>query len=203
VHLLIYDIMHSHTSPPGPSHVGKCNHKTSLHGGPARHGYPDEDFISRCNSELTALHIPGEAVCASFVSRHEIADPAASDALFLASRQFNVNDASPFLKQNVREIFSQITVAGSRFTSFLSDVLTDRFKHYAEQFGLVGVTVEPVPDLETEMFKNFVVEGNKCCAQSDIRFDVRLAFHGTAENNIQPILRDGLDPSLRRGQRYG
>ena len=78
------------------------------------------------------------------------------------------------------------------------------FKQYVEQFGISGVTVEPVSDLvQTEMFKNFVVEGNKCCAQSDIRFDVRLAFHGTAENNIQPILRDGIDPSLRRGQRYG
>ncbi|EJK47104.1 hypothetical protein THAOC_34200 [Thalassiosira oceanica] len=113
------------------------------------------------------------------------------------------NDGRPFKKQNVEEIFGQITVAGSRFMAFLDDVWTDSFKQYAEQFGLSGVTLEPVPTLiHTEMFQKFIVEGNKCCAQS-CESEVRLAFHGTAEWNIQPILRDGLNPSLRRGQSYG
>mmetsp|Transcript_1963 Transcript_1963/g.3994 ORF Transcript_1963/g.3994 Transcript_1963/m.3994 type:complete len:281 (-) Transcript_1963:1490-2332(-) len=50
--------------------------------------------------------------------------------------------------------------------------------------------------------KKFVDEGDNC-QKSDSEFDVRLAFHGTAEKNIQPILQHGLDPSLRKGQIYG
>ena len=184
---------------------GSVHHKTSLHGGASRHGYPDESYISRCNSELTALQIPGEAVCARFVSRHENSDPAAADAVLLASRQSNDNSGGRFQKQNVKEIFGQtLAESTSRLMLFLGDVWTDDFKEYASQFGLFGVTVEPIPALiQTEMFKKFIDEGNKCCDQRDDKCDVRLAFHGTAEANIEPILRDGLDPSLRNGQSYG
>jgi hypothetical protein len=32
---------------------------------------------------------------------------------------------------------------------------------------------------------------------------IKLVFHGTPEQNIEPIMRDGLDPQRRRGQALG
>jgi RNA:NAD 2'-phosphotransferase (TPT1/KptA family) len=50
--------------------------------------------------------------------------------------------------------------------------------------------------------QKFIQEDKDCFEKGD-KYDVKVLFHGTDERNVDAILRDGLDPSLRKGQSYG
>lgn len=75
-------------------------------------------------------------------------------------------------------------------------------KEFAEGFGMKGVTFEvnlhalPASPLY-EAFTT-VIKDSSLSEKS-----LALVFHGTSSDNIQHILENGLDPTMRRGQAYG
>lgn len=83
----------------------------------------------------------------------------------------------------------------------LERIGSQSFIRFVEQSHLEHPAVEINPHIYLSDHQAFMEEGLKCTAEGNA-FGVRVVFHGTSAKNIEPILRNGLDPNLRKGQSY-
>lgn len=76
-----------------------------------------------------------------------------------------------------------------------------RLGRFASAFGLVNPAFAPNPAAAAgrEIHDRFV----RACRELPEFATLAVAFHGTYEDNVETILRDGLDPKKRQGQAYG
>ncbi|KAL7539910.1 hypothetical protein ACHAWF_006542 [Thalassiosira exigua] len=115
----------------------------------------------------------------------------------------HTNDRRYFYKERVNHLFSTANKSKHSLKHLIRQIRSDDFLWFVGLSEIKAPTVVTDPHIfESDKHQRFVEECVKCSAEEEC-YDVRVVFHGTAEINIQSILRDGLDPSLRRGQTYG
>jgi hypothetical protein len=87
----------------------------------------------------------------------------------------------------------------------LPNLHSEEFCKFVESSGIKSPTVQANPYLlESSMYRDFAEEARACLnATGGSDFDVRIVFHGTRFDNVDYIMRDGLDPSLRKTQSDG
>lgn len=107
--------------------------------------------------------------------------------------------ANFFYRENVQSAF---TTTEGTVPPIFEQITSSAFASFVKLSKIVGPTVEINPGIfGSDLYSAFSEEGIKC-SQSD-SYDVQIVFHGTSEANIESILRNGLDPTLRLGQRFG
>ncbi|KAL9188919.1 hypothetical protein ACHAXT_011409 [Thalassiosira profunda] len=179
------------------------HHKTSPTGGTLRHGFPDPNYLTNCNEELNRAGVPPAKACADYVVKFGLhATPSGGPIL---DRCFYKEDVNSLLDNESDE--NPLSHLASVFKRLYSKDFTD----FVESSGLKSPKVEVNPHLlKSGLYAPFVEEGKRLCAASSKEGDkgsddhvVRIVFHGTSEANVESILCNGLDPSLRKGQAHG
>ena len=87
--------------------------------------------------------------------------------------------------------------------SLMNEIQSQAFCHFVETNGLILPVVDSNFQVQdSRLFQSFVEEAQLALEKGE-ECGIGIAFHGTAECNIAPILREGLDPTKRRGQKHG
>jgi len=113
-------------------------------------------------------------------------------------------DAGAFLSKSFAEIIKGKAPSERVYfvPEFLEQCTTKAFLSFVSENGLQNSSFKPNPDaVAGKAIHDRFVEA--CCKNLPEYATLAIAFHGTGEDNIPHILKDGLDPKKRRGQAYG
>lgn len=198
--------------------VWVIHHKTSPDGGASWNGYPDMKYLSNCNAQLDAMGVPSFKSRFASIRKHcppnaeerEPRTPVRAPSVSqkrppetpLRARQKD-QPGDIFYEEKLQSVFAM--VEGSK-TCHLSSIMelvgSAKFVEFVERSGIEDVAVQLNPHVQgSEMYQDFIEEGIQLIGNDN--YHVRIVFHGTPEYNIESILRNGLDPNLRKRQAFG
>jgi hypothetical protein len=87
--------------------------------------------------------------------------------------------------------------------ALLKSIRSDEFLRDIKTHGINAPSITINPHLGESSIRQKFIEEGKNCFELGSEYDVKVLFHGTDERNVDAILRDGLDPSLRKRQVFG
>ena len=113
------------------------------------------------------------------------------------------NDTLFFYQEEVKSVFTFETM--TCLPGIQEHIQSDRFVKFVEMSHIKGprITIN-TRIFQSDIYQAFVDEMKAIAESADAgQHHVSLVFHGTLESNVESILSNGLDPSLRRGQQFG
>jgi len=185
---------------------GSIHHKTSQTGGLVSHGFPDDQYISNCNNELDSAGIPPFDVCAAYIQTNHIQTshtPSQLHRYVKPSLQSPRQSTLFFYQEKVKSVFTE-NMSGGCLPDIHEQIQSESFVKFVEVSHIKGprITIN-TRIFQSSIYQAFVEECKTCAESTEKEYNVQIVFHGTARSNIESILSNGLDPSLRRGQSYG
>ena len=178
---------------------------------------------TRCNNNsMMALDC---TVCGMVSSVLQGAQAVGDDFALIKPSQFHVyrqlatsnliatDDTAFFIKEPVHNVFSERKSDNPSESSCQYEYLSDITNQVQSQIFIETVVLHkfnsPTVEINTQIFRSemydaFVKEGRNCLSTEDeAKYNVQIVFHGTAEMNIDAILKNGLDPTKRTAQMLG
>lgn len=109
-----------------------------------------------------------------------------------------------FYQEKVKSVFTENMSGGNCLSGIQKQIESEGFLNFVELSHIEAPSITINTSIfQSDIYQAFVDELKAIAESASEQHYVSLVFHGTQESNIESILSNGLDPSLRKGQSYG